>query len=1460
MKQRKKIGKRIVAFILALMLLASTDSLANVQLAAASANIANVFYRLGKDVVTGERLVRPTILFQWQDPQAWAPATGTGFDQGADDPKGYRIHLENITHKQTQTYQVGYNKTSKHESEVADHLNLMTGSLYKVSVRPYHEHYNPNTGAITEAAYTGTDPFAYALTDLDVRLESTDNTISVIWDDLGEPDFTYRIVYALGDYSNEGATQTFYNNREGEVKGLSRDSDGVVKFYDKASRRNKLKYVLKEKIYPGQIYSIMIEPTVDVYKGEKVHRNRNYALIHSVSTNVRLNYTEEGEYLRLQWKIPASFEVGKSKDKYTLATTQLVEIVDENERNIAIFHKEAGAVNYYMVKKPKTSTSYQLKLTYKVGSNDSKPPIQAVSNVLVYSPTELKITPTKPVISKLTTQDMLDEWKLADMTPDAIKAKLTKEGYLLSGYDYVGDLAKIFNKNVVFYRNKATNSINLVWSAFRRKDIDITSPTYNRLISDLNTLYDISITDDFNALSEVPTLEKDLRMDGAAETDLLKNSSGDIIGFRKPFRTYYDNQKKSFAPFKPNKIYYIKLVAKKKVGNEELKSAPTIAGFYYDELGIYAPPTLTKPPLRELKERTAKDSAVIGWRERWYEVADIKNPDKASEWYPVMWIKGNEITSVEQEGATKYEVYKSEKEALQFIKAVEQNTNYKFVWRMVDMGKNAHAGSEIAYRFAAISYEEVLKAIEKKQVELANPNYDFAMYFDDLIDRDKKGVQPLPWNSIKPEKNTENQEELLYKEAGLKPNTSYLFILQPYRTMEGGNDVFAHFPTSILISTKPEEDILNPDPTVPKLFVVDSTDTGIKLGWTYNKDFTYKIKYTPTVSGKEEVELAVEVSDNPEDANYPHNGEFFFYEVKGLFPETSYNFSIQAENAVSGKQSDWSNPVIGRTKPIMPPPAPPGFGLASEKDMQRYNQPKAIGKDFFALQWMKLNEDNDKNKEDKVLSKTYDYIVEVTDNEAFIDPVVVNTTEGKKDKIEVLEKTLVKVSGLVPGKTYYARAKTRLTVKSGSLSLTVDSAEYTHVVKVTTGLNPDEYDGDKNPNLEILPDKDFELVYNEKDKSLLYRFRYNQKDQSGKADNRVDQRLINELIQKGVYVYTADISKFKNKPVNKRSLELPYPIYEAMRKHKVELRILADEMEIKMPMTAFEKEVEHQKKSFGAMPTILLRIDKSEQKPVDNSGQSLRAISSAVQMSASVESRQKKTGLAFLSAPVEMAMRPLDRSEAYNRNIFGYVQNEHKQQKQTTGNYDKEANRYRFHTTEMGVYGLYSGREALGTTKANSHWSEPYRRKVVAQMSFIGLESYSPNKQVSAQAFYNAVYAGVTDAKEIDFGADIAGDKKRTLVNSGMMSANTYLDGNISRMNAFTAFVKSYEMLTDDKLSYQSARVSQVAKRHKISQVEAITLLKAESAGLLSDVNQANPKQTLKYGEFFTVFSKVKGW
>ena len=326
---------------------------------------------------------------------------------------------------------------------------------------------------------------------------------------------------------------------------------------------------------------------------------------------------------------------------------------------------------------------------------------------------------------------------------------------------------------------------------------------------------------------------------------------------------------------------------------------------------------------------------------------------------------------------------------------------------------------------------------------------------------------------------------------------------------------------------------------------------------------------------------------------------------------------------------------------------------------------------------------------------------------------------------------------------------------------------------------------------------------------------------------------------------------------------MPYPVYEAFLQYKVKLKVLGGGVELTMPMTAVEKEVSRQKHSFGAEPMVQLELTETEKQPVKAAAANLRQISQPQQIDVRVESSKLKTKLDFLATPVEVGLSPTDRTEIYNKTPLAYLANVNKEERPVTGEYDKAANMYRFKTMDLGSYGLYSAVNALigqPVLTPAPHWSEAYRSKVMAHMALKNLGAYNPNQAIRGQAFYNGIYSGVSQSNEIDFNGDIAGDKKRTLVNSGLMPSSANLDGTVSRMDAFTAFVKSYEMIQDVRLPYDKNRVAAVAGAQGISREQAITLLKAENAGLLSNIAQAAPRRTISYGEYFTLFSKTKGW
>jgi len=364
-KNREKYKRSSLSFILSVSIIISlfvVPAQANIQIPVDRVNVENVFYILGENVITGEPMITPTMTVGWEDPDVWAPATDPA---DVHVPDFYDVEVKNVTIDKTSTIKVQKGSTAYNNKlvQVHEQASLETGSLYEIKAKPFHYH---EVGDVRDLApISGIAPKAYAITDPQVTFESNEDSITVIWDNIGIPEFQYRLVYALGDFSNR-SKQELLDNKEGEISALTLDSDDVTSFFDPISRRNKLSYTISENIYPGQVYSVMVEPTVEYYSGTPVTRNRNYPVINNISTSIKLDYSEESDTLRLQWTIPASFKVGSSKNEYELVETRLVKYRDGQGQNIAILNGLAGAIGYYVVQKPLLETSYQLELTYKV--------------------------------------------------------------------------------------------------------------------------------------------------------------------------------------------------------------------------------------------------------------------------------------------------------------------------------------------------------------------------------------------------------------------------------------------------------------------------------------------------------------------------------------------------------------------------------------------------------------------------------------------------------------------------------------------------------------------------------------------------------------------------------------------------------------------------------------------------------------------------------------------------------------------------------------------------------------------------------------------------------------------------------------------------------------------------------------------------------------------------------------
>lgn len=1460
--------KRIIALSLAIILTVGLTPavFANIQIPVDSLDVTNVHYIIGENIITGEPIINPTMTVEWENPDQWAN------DIEVHDPDYYELTVNNVTLNESNviTISEGSTEFTEQSIDLHDELNLKTGSLYELTIVPFHYHtVDLGGGPVLELApnQPGAE-MAYAVTDLNVEFVSDEDSIQVIWDDIGIPDFEYRIVYALGDYTSQ-TKQDLLNNAEGEILGLTIDSDDVDTYFDQVDQRNKLSYTIDESIYPGQVYSIMVEPITEYYNGNVIVRNRNLPFIKSVSTNVQLSLVEEGDYIRLQWEIPASFRVGQAQDEYALVEATLTEYQDGLGRTLVIFDGDAASIGYYRVQKPIWETEYELKLTYRAVDDVSKPPIEPISNRLTFVPSEYLIQPTKPYVPKVLTEDILDDLR-SSMTLTEIQEEL-RDKYLVLGHNYTGALDSIFDENITFHANSAISAINFVWTAFERIDVDVTSPTYNELITDTNVYYDIWVTDELATLAYATPVLLNERYTSTTDPHVITDSTNDIVGFRQSLSFYYDTSQGALEEVSPDKLYYIKVQAKKITAQGTLVSEPTITSIYFSYEGSsFEPPTIAKPPLKIKDEETTDDGVTLNWRESWYEVIspDVVHPHVLANWQHQIWV--DEDTGImynePRDGTEYYAIYEGQGEVQRFKDyAATLAVPPEIIDRRVTLGLDEFGVSDVQYRFHMIPYEYVLDQIETRQN--VDPDFSFEEYYNELVENDRDGTVPIGWQDIVPYVDDDDEYSLSYRINNLEANTSYLLIVMPYRELTTGEVLYSHYPTPIIASTAPEDVIVVPNPTVPTLYVTNLTDTEVTVTWKYNTDFEYTLVYNSIENVGEAIEVPIVLPENILDPNYPRDGEYFDVVVDDLFPLTTYYFWIRAIQPSNSTMSVWSNPAVGNTLDTDAPIPPRGVGLAPLSRIEDYGYTDSVSDNFMIIEWIRDSFDVDEEEEEGNVTKSYSYIVEIADNVKFIDPIYIESMgtsdDIAPDNVEILDKNLIKVNDLVPNRHYFVRVKTRVRVEGSEEGQLIvkDSPSYSEPIRVITLSSGSEYDGFEDPALSILPSEDYEIIYDDDDNMLVFRFRDESTDGSGAADNNVDQRLISELIADNVHEYVIDVNGYKNKQVDMRRIAVPYSIIEAFAEHQVDMKILAEDMTLDIPSGAIINTVKDQVEAFGVAPAVIIDITELDVKhTADLIGiEGLLSVATPQSLSIQVRSTRKTDQVGYTDEMMTVGLKTTSRYEVYEKDTMLYVQDATARWKNLESTYDRYLGQMMFDTADVGTYGLYviDKETAVEQNQNPSHWSESYRMDVYSQIRVDGLNVYNADSYVSEKNTVQAVYGTAMAMPTIDLSDSLSSSEMTTLNRAGLKNDTDQTDGTITREEAIAMFVRAYEIRNDVAVDVVQGTYSTIVNNSQISAEYKTALAKAHNIGMISDLNNIRPKDAMTYGEFFAVWSRA---
>ncbi|HHX60333.1 MAG TPA: hypothetical protein GX707_06300, partial [Epulopiscium sp.] len=642
---------------------------------------------------------------------------------------------------------------------------LDNGRLYKMSIIPshYHQYKDSEGNRLPDnwAPRTGVaHPFEYVLTDFDTRMEGKGGSIEVTWEDAGSADIDYQIGYIQGNYEGQSLNQIKNNNT---VNNINYISPGDIKthakpYRDPQTKRTRFRYTIEDDIAVGQMYSAYVVSTTERIDNKIILKNRETPKVVTATTEIGLNVYNVGkDKIRLEWD-PKLFHV--TDGEYNLVQTQIKEynVGQESGRVIAtLYGKDGVDIGYYEYREPKISTYYQLILIYehKATGQPLKPEPQTAR--VLYVPGELRTKPTTPEIPK-------------PIGPNTTVTADNKGEFLVPG-DLLPDvpLVDLWKNNHTFHVNMVTPpNINFVWSAYKE---------------DLSLLYDIWVTDDLKiAQSDAVPIISDLSFTNEQnKEDILYNKDKEeVVGFRHTIGEYYDSQMQK-RPLVPNRVYYVKILAKKKYGDELEPSLPAIVAIMFNSDGeIFAPPIISKPPLKIEPESISSTSITIEWLETWYEIM-AKDPDeeqeKAKEWNAKVYTgvtTGPAISFVHREGAREH-ILKREQN-IGILKNIIGTKKYNddYIDRVVNLGKN------VEYEYKFTPYEEILEGLKSYNVTTIDEK-TIEEYIEMLMRDETDPNQDYGWRKITP-KTAEDDEYTQWKQhtqGSLKPNTSYVFFIKP---------------------------------------------------------------------------------------------------------------------------------------------------------------------------------------------------------------------------------------------------------------------------------------------------------------------------------------------------------------------------------------------------------------------------------------------------------------------------------------------------------------------------------------------------------------------------------------------------------------------------------------------------------------------------------------------------------
>ncbi|MCL2461218.1 MAG: fibronectin type III domain-containing protein [Defluviitaleaceae bacterium] len=1399
----------------------------------------------------------------------------------ADAHQNYGIFFRNATKGEAYAASAPFKTISENDAlelEDTSDYNLDGGSLYEYKITPYHGHkYSvrmPNGSYVTTDGAAPMDTSVpetkgYLLTDIAVSAKGSGNTLTVTWDnptlDNGVSVFSgYRIYYILGGSKAGFIPLEAYRTAMIGDPGLSLNG-GRLSFS-----------ITDDSLEMGKPYAVKVEPlmngglarnqstlTVNNIRYSFTYRSltTDEYRVNDAYVSPSLTAAPEGlDFVRLTWNnIATSIQ---NIDHIDIFSANSADLPNNSILNPALLGTLSGTdasrnINYWLAARPSAVMYYQARIYYTdavTGLMDSM-----WTDVAVFDPAYSDFTPYKPAI-----ESIMDN-------------------------------------------GAAPYAMTVTWDAFLRpaynsQEAAEASAEFGGMYVDKNISYEVYVTDDIQNFDNPAFAHPDFILPASG---LAMSSVTMAIGSAKPvysyditnFRQADGAGKYTWKPLEDNAVYYVKISAtrSRSDGLAGQASAPAMGAHFIPPSGavLTNPNMISRPPLRIMKDALGADivtesSVTIQWDIRYYE---IYNPADDS-WYTQLGADedGNLLFGKDADGLSSsravllnsaiYTGAASETQAQALIRADLAKLNALIA--------DGHINLE-AYPLRLVDLAGCQFEIHTVQYDYMSGAGGYETYMAMLQLPGNEGL----WHTIAPAGDPNHPEyEATAEDAPgsgpLLPNTAYVIYFRPYITVNETKT--AYYPNYVMATTLSVRGPLNVTPTVPVPEAVSVTDTSVTVRWKYSPELQYDLSWAETLAAYPDKGTVIPWAALS--ASAAVDGDYMYYTITGLFPETQYQIWIRAGAAQDGgvAYSAWSNPISATTPDLQPPEPPKGLGPASAAHMTAYNKANnvnlsSLAEHYFVVEWMRDILDADDAQT------------------AAPQPANAQNTGASAVSLTIPDVTdmyAAMFSGLVANRTYYVRAKTVLAVTKAAgggvqaaysyVVQAADNPDFADAIEISvpmpadiSALNPsfakrmesawcavimvytaktdNEYDGMSNPGMYPLPTRDFEITYDGATDTLKYRFRSNEIDATGAHDNQADQRFISRLIADRTFVYTVDMTKYGPAAAN-YAVEVPCSILRAFTERKIELLLVTEGMSAAFPPGCLETAALKALPGFGKNAKVIFSISS-----MAGTAPGLRfdeAYAATPQkLAVTVVTQVKILALTQTAAPVTVEITPAKYGRSADGNTVVGNTRAYYRDGNTAGweavssEPGAVSGALHFSTYKLGEYAAITGRPPAGSGFSVNSAVYAAMRDVTAKIKINDMPVFDPGAPVIAGQMNNLTLAATYGMDSVSLRDVMSEADRGSLEKAGLFVADS--DSAVSREDAVNALVRLYEIKTKSKISdWPDARESAFPDIWEASRGKAEGMLKAEKAGLYpAGTAYAAPLDAMTWGDLMYMLDAI---